>query len=65
MSNVRAAVVQFEHANGDKAANFAKIESFGRDAAKQGVQIIAFPEWIIHREGMLQPQPFQLMDDQK
>jgi predicted amidohydrolase len=44
---IRAAVVQFEHAAGDFAANFAKIESFTARAASAGVQILAFPECCI------------------
>ncbi|MBI2826046.1 MAG: acyltransferase [Planctomycetia bacterium] len=44
---IRAASVQFEHAAGDKAANFAKIEAFARDAAERGVKLLAFPECCI------------------
>jgi predicted amidohydrolase len=44
---IRAAVVQFEHAAADKAANFAKIETFVRSAAQQKVQLLAFPECCI------------------
>jgi predicted amidohydrolase len=47
MSTIRAAVVQFEHAAGDKSANFAKIEAFARRAADEGVQILVFPECCI------------------
>src|SRR3954468_13640157 len=47
MAILRAAVVQFEHAAGDKAANFAKIERFASDAAERGVQLLAFPECCI------------------
>jgi predicted amidohydrolase len=47
MQPLRAAAVQFEHASGDKAANFAKIESFTSRAAAQGVQLLAFPECCI------------------
>ncbi len=36
-----------ESAAGDKAANLAKIESFVEQAARQGVQLIAFPECCI------------------
>lgn len=45
--SLRAAVVQFEHAPGDKPANFAKIEDFVEKAAKSGVKLIAFPECCI------------------
>ncbi len=44
MRTLRVASVQFEHAAGDKAANFAKVERQVAEAAAQGVQIIAFPE---------------------
>ncbi|MFB3893472.1 MAG: nitrilase family protein [Phycisphaerae bacterium] len=47
MKDVRIASVQFEHAAGDKAANFAKIESFAARAAAQGVKIVVFPECCI------------------
>jgi predicted amidohydrolase len=41
------AAAQFEHAAGDKAANFAKIRRFVREAARQGVEIVALPECCI------------------
>jgi len=47
MRNVRAAAVQFEHAPGDKRANLDKIRGFVKGAARQGVEIIAFPECCI------------------
>src|SRR3954466_2240970 len=47
MGTIRAGVVQFEHVAGDKGANFAKIETFTRRAAADGVQILAFPECCI------------------
>lgn len=47
MRDIRVASVQFEHAAGDKEANFAKIEHFAQDAASQGVRIIVFPEMCI------------------
>ena len=47
MPKLRAAVVQFEHAPNDKDANFARIESFTRRAAAQGVRLLAFPECCI------------------
>ncbi|HEY7117636.1 MAG TPA: nitrilase family protein [Tepidisphaeraceae bacterium] len=46
-TTIRAAVVQFAHVAGDKEGNFAKVESFARRAAGQGVQIVAFPECCI------------------
>lgn len=45
--NLRAAVVQMEHADGDKAANWAKIEAFVARAAGAGVTLLAFPECCI------------------
>jgi len=46
-NTIRAAAVQFEHAAGDKNANFAKIESFARAAARDRVQLLVFPECCI------------------
>ena len=39
--------MQFEHAAGAKDKNFAKIESFVHAAARQKVQLLAFPECCI------------------
>lgn len=47
MRNIRVGTVQFEHAAGDKAANFAKIRRFVGEAGQQGVGILAFPECCI------------------
>ncbi|MFC1551428.1 nitrilase family protein [Candidatus Latescibacterota bacterium] len=47
MKNIRAASVQFEHAPGDKQANFAKIRRFVGEASEQGVEMIIFPECCI------------------
>ena len=47
MKNIRAASVQFEHASGDKEANFSKIRRFVEQAAQQQVEIIVFPECCI------------------
>src|SRR5262245_52413245 len=47
MRNIRVATVQFQHATGDKAANLATIERFVDEAARQQVEIIAFPECCI------------------
>ncbi len=44
MFTLRAAVLQMEHAAGDKAANFAKVEAFVRQAAEQGVKLLVCPE---------------------
>ena len=46
-AKIVAASVQFEHANGDKERNFAKIEEFVRKAALQNVDILLFPEGCI------------------
>lgn len=47
MKNIRVASVQFEHAAGDKQANLAKIKSYAAKAAKQGVELVVFPECCI------------------
>ena len=47
MNNLRVAAVQFEHAAGDKLANFDKIEAFAAKAAERGVRLLAFPECCI------------------
>ncbi len=41
---LRVAAVQMESKAGDKAANFAKMESFVQQAAQQDVKLIVFPE---------------------
>ncbi len=45
--SLRVAAVQMESQPGDKAANFAKIEAFVEQAARQGVEMIVFPECCI------------------
>lgn len=47
MRDVRVAAVQFEHKSADKRANLAKLSRFVEQAAKQKVEIIAFPECCI------------------
>jgi predicted amidohydrolase len=47
MRNVRVASVQFEHSNGNKEANLAKIREFTAKAAGQDVEMIVFPECCI------------------
>jgi predicted amidohydrolase len=47
MKNIRAAAVQFEHADGDRQANLAKVEAFTKEAAGQDVRMIAFPECCV------------------
>jgi predicted amidohydrolase len=44
---VRAATVQFEHADGDKDANMKKINSFLDKAVDRKVQLLVFPECCI------------------
>ena len=44
---LRVATVQMESKAGDKAANFAKMESFVEQAAQQAVKLIVFPECCI------------------
>ena len=47
MKRIKAAVVQFEHADGDKAANLSKIESFVAKADAEGVELLIFPECCV------------------
>ena len=47
MRNIRVASVQFEHAPGDKRANLNKIRRFVEEAAREGVEMILFPECCI------------------
>jgi len=47
MKNLKVASVQFEHAAGDKSANFAKIEAFVEQAHQQDVDVVVFPECCI------------------
>jgi len=57
MRDIRVAAVQYEHKNGDKAANRETIERFVSKAAKAGVEILVFPEccitgyWFLRRLG--------------
>jgi predicted amidohydrolase len=44
---LRVASVQMEHRDGDKEANFAKLERFVAQAAAQGVQLVVFPECCV------------------
>jgi predicted amidohydrolase len=44
---IRVAAVQMESKAGDKAANFARMELFVKQAARRGVQLIVFPECCI------------------
>ncbi len=47
MQSLRVAATQFQHTSADKAANLAVIRRLVEQAARQGVQIIAFPECCI------------------
>ena len=47
MNNIRVASVQFQHVNGDKAANLETIGGFVRQAAEQDVRLMVFPECCI------------------
>lgn len=47
MRNIRVASVQFEHAPGDKRSNLNKIRRFVEEAAREGVEMILFPECCI------------------
>ena len=47
MQNIRAAAVQFQHTPGDKAANLEIIRGFVQEAARQHVDVIAFPEMCL------------------
>jgi predicted amidohydrolase len=44
---LRVASVQMEHADGDKQANFAKVEKFVAQAAAQNAQLVLFPECCV------------------
>ena len=44
MQNIRVAAVQFQHVNGDKAANLATLKRLAEQAAAGGVEILAAPE---------------------
>ncbi|HEX8282316.1 MAG TPA: nitrilase family protein [Pyrinomonadaceae bacterium] len=47
MRNIRVASVQLHHSPGDKQANLGKVEAFVGRAAREGVELIAFPEMCI------------------
>ena len=61
MRDIRVAAVQFEHAPGDKRANLDRIRHFVAEAAKQGVEIIAFPECCITGYWFLRHLSYQQM----
>src|SRR6266568_2678172 len=45
--DIRVATVQFQHAPGDKAYNLGRVRHFVTEAARRGVEIIAFPEMCL------------------
>lgn len=47
MQDMRAAAVQFQHANGDKVANRATMDRYIAEAARRGVQLLVFPECCV------------------
>jgi predicted amidohydrolase len=47
MREIRVATAQLEHADGDKAANLARIEELAREAAKQDARIVCFHECCV------------------
>ncbi len=47
MKDIKVASVQFNHSAGDKESNFKILEEFVKNAAAQGVELIAFPEMCI------------------
>jgi predicted amidohydrolase len=47
MRDVRVATVQFQHEPGDKTYNLGRVRHFVTEAAKSGVEIIAFPEMCL------------------
>ena len=47
MRDIRVAHVQFQHAPGDKAYNLGRVRHFVAEAARAGVEIIAFPEMCL------------------
>ncbi|MFW5972576.1 MAG: nitrilase-related carbon-nitrogen hydrolase, partial [Bacteroidota bacterium] len=47
MQDLIAAAVQFQHRAGDKQHNLAVVESFVKDAAGHGVELVVFPEMCL------------------
>ena len=44
---IRTAAVQFNHRPGDPGYNWSRVEHFCEQAAREDVQIIAFPEMCL------------------
>jgi predicted amidohydrolase len=47
MRDIRVATTQFQHAPGDKAYNLDRVRHFVSEAARAGVELIAFPEMCL------------------
>ena len=47
MNDLRAATVQFQHMSGDKAANMETVGRLTAEAAKQGAELVVFPEMCL------------------
>ena len=47
MRDIRVAAVQFQHASGDRTYNMGRVRYFVTEAARQKVEIIAFPEMCL------------------
>ena len=47
MHDIRVATVQFQHAPGDKTYNLSRVQHFVTEAARAGVELIAFPEMCL------------------
>lgn len=47
MRDIRVATVQFQHQPGNKSYNLGRVRQFVAQAAKRGVEIIAFPEMCL------------------
>ncbi len=66
MRNVRVAAVQFEHAQSDKKANLTKMRNFVEKAARERVEIIAFPECCVtgywHLRHLTRPEMEELAE---
>ena len=54
MRDIRFAAVQFEHCDGDKTANLARIRDLTRRAAGQGAEVVCFHECSITGYTVLQ-----------
>jgi predicted amidohydrolase len=47
MRDIRVATVQFQHRPGDKSYNLGRVRDFVSDAAREGVEMIVFPEMCL------------------